>query len=51
MGAVREILPSKGMDSDKSFLKKGCIQRKLFFKMGASRQNFGFSFDVSQSKV
>ncbi len=31
---------SKWVHPEKTFLQNGCIQRKLFFKMGASRENF-----------
>ncbi len=30
------------MHPEKTFLKNGCIQRKLFLKMGTSRENFDF---------
>ncbi len=40
---------SKWVHSEKTFLQNGCIQRKLFFKMGASRENFVF-FKMGVSK-
>ncbi len=39
MGAFRKNLSSKWVHQEKTFLKNGCIQRKLFLKMDASREN------------
>ncbi len=33
------------------FLQKGCIQRKLFFKMGALTKNFCCKIDSSRQKI
>ncbi len=39
---------SKWVYQQKTFLQNGCIQRKLFFKMGASRENFCCKIDASK---
>ncbi len=34
------MISSKWVHPEKTYPQNGCIQRKLFFKMGASRENF-----------